>query len=159
HPGSESEGWDTQSRISVGKNITIAGQTAPGGINIVAGTLKVNGNNTIIRNLTIGAGYGVRTLSSTTGYAEAYVYDCMNIHATGVMIDHVSAVFGTDEAISADEFANNTTVQYCNISQGQNYPQWDAEGGGYKGHAYGSLWQPGSNALTSILHNLYAHQA
>jgi hypothetical protein len=159
HPGSNVEGWDTQSRISVGKNITIAGQTAPGGIFIAGGTLKVNGNNTIIRNVTIGAGYGIRTLNSTTGYADAYVYDDMNIHATGVMIDHVSALFGTDEGISADEFANNVTMQYCNISQGQNYPQADAENPGtYTGHALGSLWQPGSNAQTSILHNLYAHE-
>src|SRR5262249_42888914 len=95
----------------------------------------------------------------TDGIPDSYVYDAINIHANNVMIDHVSAVFGTDETISADEFANNASVQYCNISQGQNYPQWDAEGGGYKGHALGSLWQPGSNAVTSILHNLYAHQA
>src|SRR5437763_336172 len=83
----------------------------------------------------------------------------MNIHATAVMIDHVSTVFSTDEGISADEVANNVTVQYCNISQGQNYPQADAENPGvYTGHALGSLWQPGSNAKTSVLHNLYAHQ-
>src|SRR5947208_2066146 len=30
----DTEGWDSQDRISVGSNITIAGQTAPGGITI-----------------------------------------------------------------------------------------------------------------------------
>jgi hypothetical protein len=68
-------------------------------------------------------------------------------------------VFATDEAVSADEFANNVTVQYSNISQGQNYPQADAENPGvYTGHALGSLLQSGSNAKISFHHDLYAHQ-
>ena len=51
------------------------------------------------------------------------------------------------------------TVQYSNISQGQNYPQADAENSGvYTGHALGSLLQAGSNAKISVLHNLYAQQ-
>src|SRR6266542_888228 len=54
----DTEGWDSQDRISVGSKITIAGQSAPGAINIMAGTLKVNGAQTIIRNVTIAAGYG-----------------------------------------------------------------------------------------------------
>jgi hypothetical protein len=75
------------------------------------------------------------------------------------MVDHVTTVFATDEAISADEFASNATVQYSNISQGQNYPQADAEvTGSYTGHALGSLLQAGSNAPISFHHNLYAHQ-
>lgn len=152
----DTAGWDSQDRISVGSNITIAGQTAPGGIFIAGGTLKVNGNQAIIRNVTIAPGYGTRGIGAD-GIPDSYVYDAINIHAQHVMIDHVSAVFATDEAISADEFANHATVQYSNVSQGQNYPQMDTDGK-YTGHAFGSLWQPGSNAVTSIHHNLYAHQ-
>lgn len=153
------EGWDTQDPLSLGSNITIAGQTAPGGVYIMGGGLKVNGANAIIRNVTVAPGWGARSLNSTTGYADSYVYDAMNIHAANVMVDHVTTVFATDEAISADEFATNVTVQYSNISQGQNYPQADAENPGvYTGHALGSLLQPGSNAPISVLHNLYAHQ-
>jgi hypothetical protein len=155
----DTEGWDTRDPISIGSNVTIAGQTAPGGINIVGGGLKVNGANAIIRNLLIAPGYGTRQLNATTGYADSYVFDGMNVHANNVMIDHVTTVFSTDEGISADEVANHLTVQYSNISQGQNYPQADAESAGvYTGHALGSLWQPGSNAVTSVLHNLYAQQ-
>jgi hypothetical protein len=155
----DTEGWDTQDPLSAGSNVTIAGQTAPGGINIVGGGLKANGTNEIIRNVLIAPGYGTRSLNSTTGYADSYVYDGMNIHANNVMVDHVSTFFATDEGISADEVANHVTVQYSNISQGQNYPQADAENPGvYTGHALGSLWQPGSNATTSILHNLYAQE-
>src|SRR5205823_9553804 len=55
---------------------------------------------------------------------------------------------------------NNVTLQYSNVSQGQDYPNWDTDTtpNHYTGHALGSLWQPGSNALTSIHHDLYAQQ-
>ena len=82
----------------------------------------------------------------------------MNIRGNGVMVDHVSTLFATDETISMDEVANNVTIQYSNISQGQNYPQGDAEGGSYTGHALGSLIQPGTDAKISVINNLYAHQ-
>ncbi len=58
-----------------------------------------------------------------------------------------------------NELANNITVQWSTIAQGQNYPQADAEASAltYTGHSLGSLFQAGSNAKVSILHNLYAH--
>jgi hypothetical protein len=153
------QGWDTQDPISLPANVTIAGQTAPGGINFLGGGMKVNGANAIVRNVVIAPGYGVRKLNATTGFADSYVYDGMNIHANNVIVDHVSSVFATDESISFDEFANNTTVQFSNISQGQNYPQADAENPGvYTGHALGSLIQPGTNAKVSVINNLYAHE-
>ena len=85
----------------------------------------------------------------------------MDISGTNLMIDHVSTLYATDETISMNEVANNITVQYSNISQGQNYPQWDAEGGGLTGHALGSLLEAGNvryQAAISFHHNLYAHQ-
>jgi hypothetical protein len=76
------------------------------------------------------------------------------------MIDHCTTVYATDETISMNERANHVTLQYNNISQGQNYPQGDAEAQGvkYTGHALGSLLQAGSDARISVHHNLYAHQ-
>jgi hypothetical protein len=160
----ENEGWDNQDPISAGttsnksSNITIAGQTAPGGITIMGGTLKVNGHNIVVRNLTIAPGYGMRGVGAD-GIPDSYVFDAMNIHAHDVMVDHLSTFFATDETISMDEFANNVTVEYSNISQGQNYPQADAENAGvYTGHALGSLIQPGTGAAISVHHNLYAQQ-
>src|SRR5438552_3448850 len=102
----------------------------------------------------------IPAFSGTDGLPDSCVYDAMNIHASNVIGDHVSAYYSSDETISADEFANNVTVQYTNMSQGQNYPQLDMDvtPNVYTGHALGSLWQPGSNALSSIHHNLYAHQ-
>ncbi len=175
-------GWDAQSRLTIGgTNVTLAGQTAPGrGVIFMGGGLKPQGNNNIIRNITMAAGYGMSgwwspgaamraapgTPAAGTDPAQWYpdnvVYDAMDIAAAnGLMIDHVSTLYGTDETISMNESAFNVTVQYSNISQGQNYPQWDAEGGGLTGHALGSLLSAGNTtaqAAISFHHNLYAHQ-
>jgi hypothetical protein len=163
-------GWDTQSRVNLGSNITLAGQTAPGPVYIMGGTVKASSTNVILRNVTIAPGYGMRTFEQpdatppvppTPGdFPDSYVYDAIDISGTNLMIDHVSTLYATDETISVNEFANNITIQYSNISQGQNYPQADAEASRvkYTGHALGSLLQGGSNAKISVLHNLYAHQ-
>jgi pectate lyase len=171
-------GWDAQSRLSIGgTNVTFAGQTAPGaGVIFMGGGLKPQGNNNIIRNVTVASGYG------TSGWwkpGEAYpdvptqgdvgvghfpdltVFDSMDIAGTNLMIDHVSTLFATDEGISMNEVANNITVQYSNISQGQNYPQWDPDTNPqrYTGHALGSLLSAAALGAISFHHNLYAHEA
>ncbi len=174
-------GWDAQSRLTIGgTSVTLAGQTAPGvGVIFMGGGLKPQGNNNIIRNITMASGYGhtgwwksgdpFPQTPGTPGagadaskwYPDNVVYDAMDIAGTNIMIDHVSTLYATDETISMNEVANNITVQYSNISQGQNYPQWDAEGGGLTGHALGSLLSAGnttSQAAISFHHNLYAHQ-
>jgi hypothetical protein len=174
-------GWDPQSRFTLGgTNITIAGQTAPGaGVIFQGGGLKPQGNNNIIRNISIASGYGLSgwwkpgdpfpSVPGTAGagsdasqwFPDNIVYDGMDISGTNIMIDHVSTLFTTDEGVSMNEAANNITVQYSNISQGLNYPQWDAEGGGLTGHALGSLLGAGNQnfqAAISFHHNLYAHQ-
>ena len=160
-------GWDTQSRLDVGSNVTLAGQTAPGPVYIMGGVVKDGKTNTIIRNVTIAPGYGLRGFydPATNGtppvgdFPDSYVYDAIDVSGQNLVIDHVTAIYGTDETISCNEAANNLTVQYCDIAQGQNYPQLDAEASTttYTGHALGSLLQAGSNARISIVKNLYAH--
>ena len=163
-------GWDTQSRLNLGSNITVAGQTAPGPVYIMGGVVKASSTNVILRNVTIAPGYGMRSfeqpdatppvLPTAGDFPDSYVYDAIDISGTNMMIDHVSTMYATDETVSANELANNITIQYSNISQGQNYPQGDAEAGSttYTGHALGSLLQAGANAKISVHHNLYAHQ-
>ncbi|MCA9260553.1 MAG: hypothetical protein KDA61_15175 [Planctomycetales bacterium] len=162
-------GWDTQSRLNLGSHVTIAGQTAPGPVNIMGGVVKANGENVVLRNVTIAPGYGLRSFAKpdenppvlpTPGdFPDSYVYDAIDISGQNLIVDHVTTAYATDETISMNEFADDVTVQYSSISQAQNYPQADAEGGGrFTGHALGSLIQPGSNANVSVHHNLYAHQ-
>jgi hypothetical protein len=172
-------GWDAQSRLTIGgTNVTLAGQTAPGsGVIFMGGGLKPQGNGNIIRNITVASGYGLQgwwspgnpmpgvpgTAGASSDPAQWFpdntVFDAMDISGTNIMIDHVSTIYATDETISMNEVAKNITVQYSNISQGQNYPQWDAEGGGLTGHALGSLLEAGNttSAAISFHHNLYAH--
>jgi hypothetical protein len=161
----DGNGWDTASRLNIPANVTIAGQTAPGPVIIMGGSVRPGETNMIIRNLIIAPGYGRRNFHEmnatppTSGdFPDSYVFDAFDISGQNVMIDHVTTIFATDETISCNEEADNLTIQYSNISQGQNYPQVDAEGGDYTGHALGSLLQAGSNANISVLHNLYAHQ-
>lgn len=162
-------GWDTQSRYTIPDNLTLAGQTAPGPVIIMGGVTKANGRNLILRNITFAPGYGMKTFNEpdslpprtpTPGdFPDAIVYDALDVSGQNIMLDHLTMVYATDETVSCNERAANLTIQYCNISQGQNYPQADAERPGvYTGHALGSLLQAGSNARISVLHNLYAHQ-
>ncbi len=162
------EGWNTTDRLNIGTNVTIAGQTAPGGITIAGGIVKVNGNqvgsipfgNDVIRNVSLAPGYGNQHVNSTTGYADQFTYDAMDVNASSVIVDHVSADFATDETISAKDLTSKLTIQYTSESQGQNYPQVDAEASGtvYTGHALGGLISPQSNSTVSLLHNLFANE-
>ena len=160
-------GWNAgQSRISFSGNTTIAGQTAPGPVIIMGGNAHCSSGNTIVRNVMFAPGYGMQgfheppTPPTPGDFPDAYVYDAVDIESQNVILDHLTAIYCTDESISCNELANNLTIQYCNISQGQNYPQLDAEASTttYAGHALAHLLQAGSNAKISVLDNLYAHE-
>jgi hypothetical protein len=132
----------------------------------MGGVVKMGQVNSIIRNVTIAPGYGTRAwlepgdAAPRKLYPDTYAYDAIDISGDDILIDHVSAAYSTDETISANENASNVTIQYSNISQGQNFPQADAEATGvrYTGHALGSLLQAGTDAKISVHHNLYAQQ-
>jgi pectate lyase len=131
----------------------------------MGGTVKPGASNIILRNILFAPGYGNRSFNEPTrvpaagDFPDSYTYDALDISGHDLIIDHITAVYGTDETVSMNELAANITVQYATIAQGQNYPQADAEATGlnYTGHSLGSLFQAGSNAKISILHNLYAH--
>lgn len=159
-------GWNAgQSRYNLSGNTTIAGQTAPGPVIIMGGVTKAGSANTIIRNVLFAPGYGMSgfheppTPPTPGDFPDSYVYDALDISGQNIMMDHLTTIYATDESISCNELANNLTIQYCNISQGQNYPQLDAEASTttYAGHALAHLLQAGSNAKVSVLNNLYAH--
>jgi hypothetical protein len=160
-------GWNAgQSRYNFSGNTTIAGQTAPGPVIIMGGVTKASKTNTIIRNVMFAPGYGMQgfheppTPPTPGDFPDSYVYDALDLSGQNIMMDHLTTVYITDESISCNELANNLTIQNCNISQGQNYPQADAEATNlvYSGHALAHLLQAGSNARVSVLNNLYAHQ-
>jgi pectate lyase len=148
--------WDATSRQGItSSNLTIAGQTAPGPVIFMGGSLKPSGSNIIIRNITVAAGYGTKgfwepppkTPPSSPTVPTSFTMDGFNVSGPTIIIDHVDTFYASDEAISCDERAKDLTVQYCSNAQGQNY----------NGHAYGHLLQPNSLSKISFIHNLDAH--
>ncbi len=148
--------WTSQSRQSISTtNLTIAGQTAPGPVIFMGGTLKPSGSNIVIRNITVAAGYGMKgfwepppkTPPTYPALPTSYTMDAFDVSGQNVILDHVDAIYGSDETISCNEKANNLTIQYRLNAQGQNY----------NGHAYGHLLQPNTNFKLSFLNNLDAH--
>jgi len=141
-------------------DITIAGQTAPGGgICIKNYDTKLYGNNAIIRHLRFRPG------DERLGL---YTEDSLTVRASNVIIDHCTATWSVDEALSMGTAAfDNVTIQYCIIAQALDQTGYyhgsynpDYLPGGPKHHGYGSLWKPrdgtGVIGRMSAHHNLWA---
>lgn len=115
-------------------NVTIAGQTAPGGgILIKNGELRIQASNVIVRHLRIRVGSGVsgdnRDGIKIRSFRPEPLYN--------VIIDHCSVSWGQDENISITN-AENVTIQNTIVSESQ----------------YGLLIQDSKNV--SIINNLFA---
>ena len=137
-----------QSNLDINKpNITIAGQTAPGGgITIVDRmTRVVNTQNAVLRHVRFRVGD-----TYTRQVDSDYEPDALWVAgSSNVVIDHVSAGWSVDETLSVTHGSTNVTVQWSTISESLR------NAGHSKGaHGYGSLINGG--AIT-YHHNLYAH--
>ncbi len=114
-------------KISNG-DVTIAGQTAPGGGICLAGnTLQMDASNVIIRYLRSRPAY-VNTIADD-GLDASWGRGRSNI-----ILDHCSFTWSTDEAAS---YYNNSnfTMQYCIVGESMYYS------GHTKGtHGYGGIW-------------------
>ncbi len=135
-------GWITlRSNLGITQNnITIAGQTAPGGgVGVRGRKLSVGGDNIIVRFLRVRRG-----IVATTAREDAMT---VSSTASNVMIDHCSVGFGTDECFSmpGDEATGprNLTVQWSIIAWGL----------ARNNHSAGSLLTANS---TTIHHSVYA---
>ncbi|MEO9891001.1 Ig-like domain-containing protein [Aurantibacter sp.] len=126
-------------------NVTIAGQTAPGGgITIKGAELRIQASNVIVRYVRIRAG------NETTGTNEdgLRIIAYSGTKTSDVIIDHCSISWGKDEnveigGISDGSRVENVTIQNSIISENI-------------GKQYGLiLWNRATNI--SIIKNLFAH--
>lgn len=131
---------DLQSELKIlHPYITIAGQTAPGdGIALKRYPLVIAADEVIIRYLRVRLG------GESGGASDAVSSRYFN----NIVIDHVSASWSVDEAMSIYH-CENVTVQWSIISESLYMSNHD------KGvHGFGGIW--GSNN-SSYHHNLLAH--
>jgi pectate lyase len=122
--------------------LTIAGQSAPGdGVCVRGYTFTIATHDVI-----------VRYLRSRLGDVTGQESDCITLvaGARNVILDHCSATWSIDEALSLAGDVSNVTVQWCLIAEGLNHNKHS------KGpHGYGSLSR--ANGPVSWHHNLWAH--
>lgn len=126
-------------------DITIAGETAPGGGITIAGRFLTSYNysvqNIIVRFIRIRPPH----LSGNQGDGIQFT------RASNFILDHVSVSWGTDETIDVFE-SRNFTIQWCTIEESAPF------GGHPDGdwHNYGLINGP-NGWNSTIHHNLFAH--
>ena len=122
--------------------ITIAGQTAPGdGICLRNYTLEIATHDVVLRYM-----------RSRLGDLSAQQSDSITLTsgAENVIVDHCSATWSIDEALSLSGKISNVTVQWCLIGEALNHSKH------VKGpHGYGSLSR--ATGFVSWHHNLWVH--
>lgn len=128
-------GWiNIDSKLGINsnkRNITIAGQTAPGGIGVRGNQFSVGGDDIVIRHMRFRPGKGAGRVDSAGA----------NVDAERIIYDHVSAGFSYDENFSTQ--ATDLTLQYSNVTFG------------LEDHSAGSLLE--NPHRVTMHHNLYAH--
>ncbi|MCT7376935.1 pectate lyase [Chelativorans salis] len=140
---------EEQSLVIRNPYITIAGESAPGdGIAIRNGpkqlrpSLEILAHNVVIRHLRLRPGPHAEE-ACCSGALGLYGKD-----ATDIILDHISASWGSDETIDS-EGATNVTIQWSFISE----PLLDG-GPGKRNRARNMYFVKGGNI--SVHHNLFA---
>ncbi len=142
-----------QTNLVISKNVTIAGQTAPGdGICLADRPVGLGGDNIIVRYLRFRMGdrYQRGGMIPGNGGDDAFG----GTRKKNIIIDHCSVSWSTDECLTVYG-GDSTTLQWNIISEPLNYSYHFEEGDkDYERHGFGGIW--GGKHLTAH-HNLFAH--
>ena len=144
-----------QSKLNIKGDVTIAGQTAPGGgICLADYPVSLSGDNIIIRFLRFRMGdrYQDKGMVDGGGADDAFG----GSGRKNIIIDHCSMSWSTDEVCSVYR-GDSTTLQWNIISEPLNYSYHFEEGDkDFENHGYGGIW---GGKHFSAHHNLFAHCA
>jgi len=129
-------------------NVTIAGQTSPGGGFCVRnGVFYVrNFSNLILRHMRFRLGRHAGTHDGSEPE-----FDSMTItNGVNVIVDHCSFSWGCDENLDVKDLSNNVTIQWCILTEPLNF----------YGHGYELILEPNgiANTYMTLHHNLFANQ-
>lgn len=141
------------SKLNIASDITIAGQSAPGGgICIADHPVALNGNNIIIRYIRFRMGDKYQNKGKVDGGGGD---DALGgTKRNNIIIDHCSVSWSTDEVMSVYA-GDSTTLQWNIIAEPLNYSyHFETGDKDFEQHGYGGIW--GGKHL-SAHHNLFAH--
>ncbi|WP_201983638.1 T9SS type A sorting domain-containing protein [Hymenobacter rubidus] len=145
-------------RLSIPRNTTIAGQTAPGdGICIADRQVQVSGDNVIIRFVRFRLGdYYPQTSGGGMVDGNGGEDALDGTDHKNIVIDHCTMSWSEDEAFTFYGAAcDSMTLQWNLISEPLNYSyHFEAGDTDYERHGYGGIW---GGKRASFHHNLFAH--
>ncbi len=147
-------------RLSIPRNTTIAGQTAPGdGICVADKETSVSGDNVIIRFVRFRLGDRYQKLTNAAGQAinGSGGEDALNGNDhKGIIVDHCTMSWSNDEAFTFyGATTDSMTLQWNMISEPLNYSyHFETGDTDYEHHGYGGIW---GGKRASFHHNLFAH--
>lgn len=142
-----------QTALRIAGNVTIAGQSAPGGgICVADQPVSFGGDNIIIRFLRFRMGDKYQNGGMVDGKGAD---DALGgTHRKNILVDHCSISWSTDEAFSVYA-GDSTTLQWNLISEPLNYSyHFEAGDKDYEHHGYGAIW---GGRHATFHHNLFAH--
>ncbi len=145
------------SRLVIKTNTTIAGQTAPGdGICVADFPVAIGGDHVIVRYMRFRMGDKNQKKPDANGNPvdgsggdDAFG----GIAVSNIMIDHCTASWSNDEALTVYK-GDNLTIQWCFITEPLNYSyHFEAGDTDYEHHGFGGIW---GAKRGSMHHNLIA---
>lgn len=142
-----------QSKLNIKGDVTIAGQTAPGGgICLADYPVALSGDNIIIRFLRFRMGDRYQNKGKVDGAGADDAFGGSG--RKNIIIDHCSMSWSTDEVCSIYK-GDSTTLQWNIISEPLNYSYHFEKGDkDFENHGYGGIW---GGSHFSAHHNLIAH--
>lgn len=158
------------SRLTIPKNTTIAGQTAPGdGICLADYPVAINGDNVIVRYMRFRMGDKNQLKTTPTGCGvpvAPFSASCMPLDGSGgddsfgdlghknLIIDHCTVGWSNDESLTFYR-GDSLTMQWNMITEPLNYSyHFETGDADFEHHGYGGIW---GSLHGTFHHNLFAH--